>query len=230
MDETGVSNLKGSSRKVGKLYPVLLDRHGNIIDGKHRLAADSDWPKIRLDHIASEKERVLARLVGNMCRRTISNSEKREMLKKLGGIYLEQGEKPGKLAYRIAEETGMSYRWVMKYLPERMKARPGLGGPSASSVGFDKCKGDYNISKVAQRATIDLTKLLTRSQEKPIVIKTYTNASFVSLTLEKRVYEDFERFAKQLGLTAETIISNAMLMVLREVESMISSMPSTRAR
>jgi len=29
-----VSDLKASSERVGRLYPVLLDRHGNIIDGQ----------------------------------------------------------------------------------------------------------------------------------------------------------------------------------------------------
>lgn len=41
--------LRLSSRRVGWLYPVLLDKHGNVIDGKHRLPADANWPKMRLD-------------------------------------------------------------------------------------------------------------------------------------------------------------------------------------
>lgn len=121
---SAISDLRLSSQRVGRLYPVLLDKEGNMIDGQHRLAADADWPKIRLDYITSERERLLARLISNVCRRTVPPEEKSEMLERLGRIYLGQGERPGKLAYRIAVETGMSYRWVMKYLPNDMKTKP----------------------------------------------------------------------------------------------------------
>jgi hypothetical protein len=43
------------------------------------------------------------------------------MLGRLGEIYLKQGVEHGKIAYKIAEKTGMSYPWVMKYLPEKFK-------------------------------------------------------------------------------------------------------------
>lgn len=45
---------------------------------------------------------LLAELIRNVCRRTVSN-EKREMLDRLGEIYLEETETRGKLAQRIAE-------------------------------------------------------------------------------------------------------------------------------
>lgn len=51
-----ISDLKASSQRVGRLYPILLDGHGNIIDGQHRLAADENWPKIRLEHAETEKQ------------------------------------------------------------------------------------------------------------------------------------------------------------------------------
>lgn len=220
MEERAVSNLKHSSERVGRLYPVLLDKEGNIIDGQHRLAADADWPAIRLDHIGSEKERLLARLVSNVCRRTVSASEKRETLERLGRIYIEEGEKPRKLPGRIAEETGMSYRWVMKYLPQHLKTRAGLGGPSIGLRNLYKCKGKGNISKVAHRATLDPATLLSTSQERVVVVKTYTNANFVNLTLDKRVYEKFERLADLLGVKAEMLIGNAMILILKELEKM----------
>jgi len=222
--EVEISDLRLSSKTVGKLYPVLLDRDGNVIDGKHRLAADESWPKIKLEHVGCERERLLARLISNVCRRTVSSSEKSDTLARLGRIYLEAGERPGKLAYRIAEETGMSYRWVMKYLPDDLKARPGLGGPAL--LGAQKlyeCKRNNNICKVACSATIDLEKLVSTPQEKTLVIRTYVNADFVSLTLKKKIYQDFEKVAESLGSTAETIICNAMILILKEIEKI--SMP-----
>ena len=220
MEELGISDLRHSSERVGRLCPVLLDRQGNIIDGQHRLAVDSDWPAIRLDHIGSERERLLARLVSNVCRRTVSASEKRETLGRLGRIYIEEGERLGKLADRIAEDTGMSYRWVMKYLPQHLKTRPGIGGPSAGLKEVYKCKREDSMSKVVNRATLDPAKLLSTSQERSVVVKTYTNANFVNLTLDKRIYERFERLADLAGAKAETIIGNAMILILKELEKM----------
>ena len=34
-----IVGLKFSGERVGQLYPVLLDKHGNLIDGLHRLKA-----------------------------------------------------------------------------------------------------------------------------------------------------------------------------------------------
>ncbi|MDH5770231.1 MAG: hypothetical protein OEZ25_02945 [Candidatus Bathyarchaeota archaeon] len=33
-----ISDLRASCERVGGLYSILLDRHGNVIDGQHRLA------------------------------------------------------------------------------------------------------------------------------------------------------------------------------------------------
>jgi len=46
-----ISYLKFSSKRAGRLYPVLLDKHGNVIDGLHRLVADEKWPKITLENV-----------------------------------------------------------------------------------------------------------------------------------------------------------------------------------
>lgn len=40
-----VSALKKTSEKVGMFYPIILDKHGNIVDGQHRLAVNPDGPK-----------------------------------------------------------------------------------------------------------------------------------------------------------------------------------------
>ena len=108
-------------KRAGRLYPVLLDRHGNVIDGMHRLVADEKWPKITLENVETEEHRLIARLVSNICRRHVPAMEKKEILERLGEIYQKEGVKPGEIAYKIAEETGMSYTWVMKYLPEKFK-------------------------------------------------------------------------------------------------------------
>ncbi|MDI6847891.1 MAG: hypothetical protein QMD23_07205, partial [Candidatus Bathyarchaeia archaeon] len=85
---------------------------------RHRLAADENWPKMKLEHVGIEEDRLVARLISNVCRRDVSANEKGEMLERLGEIYLREGLEPGKMVYKIAEETGMSYRWVTRYLSE----------------------------------------------------------------------------------------------------------------
>lgn len=155
-----ISDLKASSERVGRLYPILLNKHGNVIDGRHRLEADENWPKIRLENVETEEQRLVARLISNVCRRQVPAAEKSEILEKLGEIYLSQGVKPGKIAYKIAVTTGMSYRWVMKYLPDKPKERSGLGGPSKASY-LDKGKEKRQKSKVAHLATGEYSRVIT---------------------------------------------------------------------
>jgi hypothetical protein len=118
-----IPELKSSSKRIGQLYPVLLDYHGNIIDGEHRYSVDEGWRTIRLEHIQTEKDRLIARIISNTIRRSVPAKEKTELLAKLGEIYLNEGVEPGRIANKITEETGMSYRWVAKYLPDRFKDR-----------------------------------------------------------------------------------------------------------
>jgi hypothetical protein len=124
-----IPELKSSSKRIGQLYPVLLDYHGNVIDGEHRYGVDEGWRTMRLEHIRTEKDRLIARIISNTIRRTVPRKEKTMLLAKLGEIYLNEGVEPKKISERIMEETGMSYPWVMKYLPDKYKERPGLGGP-----------------------------------------------------------------------------------------------------
>ena len=129
-----VDGLRFSGERVGRLYHFLLDRYGNVVDGLHRLEADPSWPKIRLDHIESDEQRLVARLIANVCRRNVSAEEKRRTLGELGELYVKAGVKPGvELARKISEVTGMSFRWVMMYLLDRLKESPGVGGPSRKS-------------------------------------------------------------------------------------------------
>jgi len=108
-----IMGLRFSGERVGQLYPVLLDKHGNVVDGLHRLKADPNWPKIRLDFIESDEQRLVARLIANVCRRNVPAEEKSRMLEELGELYVKEGVKPGaEPARKISEVTGMSLRWL----------------------------------------------------------------------------------------------------------------------
>lgn len=227
-----MSELKASSKRIGKLYPVLLDKYGNIIDGKHRLEVDENWPRVKLEHIETDKQLLMARFAGNVCRRLVSSKEKSKMLAQLGEIYLKEGVVPGEIACRIAEETGMSYRWVMKYMPARYKARAGVGGPSRS-LSFYESKVDYVLdvyksksvthkSKVACFATQEYEQLLSEPKERILKVRNYTNTDFVNFVMKRQFYAKLDENAEKLGIEPEVIISNALFLALGKLEQMVA--------
>jgi len=193
----GSQELKSSSKRVGQLYPILVDYYGNIIDGKHRFSADKKWKTIRLENIKTEKDRLIVRIISNTLRRTVSNNEKRKLLAGLGEIYFSQGIEPGKIAYEIAEQTGMSYQWVMKYLPDRFK---------------DHLQSER--AKPALRRRAETSKLLNPPGE-ALSIRAYANTEFVNIMLKKPLYEKLEEKAKKLETTPDKLIYNAILLILK---------------
>jgi hypothetical protein len=88
-------------------------------------------------------------------------------LQELGELHVKAGVKPGaELASKISEETGMSYRWVMKYLPDNFKERPGVGGPPPV-FNLTNIKEKLYEGKVAHRAIEE--ELLRAPPEKQIL-------------------------------------------------------------
>lgn len=181
--------LKSSSERVGQLYPILIDYYGNIIDGEHRFGVDGKWRRVRLEHIRTEKDRLIARIISNTVRRSVPRKEKTELLERLGEIHLSEGVEPGRIAHRIADETGMSYTWVMKYLPYRFK---------------DSAQSERRTGLVTHRITRILDEFLRPpKREGALKIKNYANTNFVSLILEKGFYEEFERNSLELEVPTE---------------------------
>jgi len=80
-----------SLKEVGVLYPALADAKGRIIDGIHRLGADPRWPIYKLPDmdINTDGKYLLARIIVNTHRRTVTAEEKRSgwtsSLRKQGG-------------------------------------------------------------------------------------------------------------------------------------------------
>ncbi len=190
--------LKASSERIGQLYPILVDYYGNIIDGEHRFGADQNWRKVRLENIKTEEYRLIARIISNSLRRKVSRQEKRDLLSRLGEIYLSEGIEKGAIAYRIAEKTGMSHRWVRKYLPDEFKDR--LQSERAS------------LSNSARRCRAT-TKLL-EPQGEVLTIRNYANTEFVNLVVKKALYQKLEEKAKKLETTPIKLIYNALLQIL----------------
>jgi len=202
-----VTYLKVSGERAGRLYPVLLDKHGNVIDGMHRLTADKKWPKITIENIETEEQRLIARIISNVCRRHIPTKEKTEMLGRLGEIYQKEGVEQGKIAYKIAEKTGMSYQWVMKYLPEKFKDSP---------------QSERAKSALRRRAGEDPeSRVISFELEEPpqgvVAVKAYGNTNFVNIMLEKQFYKQLEETAERLKTTPDKLIYNAICLIIKNL-------------
>jgi len=125
---------KKSTKIVGQLYPILLDKAGNTIDGVHRRQADPNWRTERHPEIDTEEKFFVARCVANWHRRQVSKEEKIEWINGLAKIYSEQGYKTRKtvktdtggyrineIVNKIAEVTGLTEQTVRSYLSPAYK-------------------------------------------------------------------------------------------------------------
>jgi len=106
------------------------------------------------------------------------------------------------------EETGMSYRWVMKYLPDRFK--DDAQSERASSAAR-RAAGE-NPERGTKR------RVIPEFEEPPkgtVTIKAYTTTSFVNVMLEKKFYKQLEERAKKLETTPDKLRYNAILLILK---------------
>ena len=106
-------DLHKSSKMLGRLYPILKDKDGNIIDGNHRQNADPNWESVSVPYIDTPVKLELARLAVNFCRRTVEVPELKRIIKYL----VNQGVSPK----TISEQTGISRTTIYKYMPPEAK-------------------------------------------------------------------------------------------------------------
>ena len=118
-------DLKKSGKKF-QLYPVLMDKKGNMIDGDHRLRADPNWKTEIVEGVETEEDLLIARLIANTNRRRVSGKERSESINRLAEIYMEQGYKSvltgNEIVKKIMEVTGWSQVWVNSFLDDKYKA------------------------------------------------------------------------------------------------------------
>ncbi len=99
-------DLAASKWSVHELYPMLKDVHGNVIDGFHRLRADPNWRTETLEHIKTPTQLVLARIIANTHRRSVSREEREEQINELARCLMENEKIPREgLISIIAELT-----------------------------------------------------------------------------------------------------------------------------
>jgi len=194
-----IQELKDSSKRIGQLYPILVDCYGNIIDGEHRLKADKDWRAVKLENIKTERDLIIARLACNTIRRTVSRKEKSELLGKLAETYLSEGKAIGKITYEVAHQTGMSYRWVAKYLPTRFK---------------DQIQSNKRKKSVARHATNGIT--LIDPPKDLLKLSLYSNTDFANFLMKKSLFTKLREKAKKLDTTPTTLLYTAIMSILNE--------------
>jgi hypothetical protein len=197
--------LSASSVKVGCLYPILIDNNGEIIDGEHRFQANRNWRKVKLTHIKTEQDRLIVRIVANNVRRSVPAAEKNELLNQLGEIMLKEGVEPGQIAAAISEKTGMSYRWVAKYLASEFK---------------DKIQSTR--ARLAARHAAEVYSEVASAPKRKgsLLVKNYINSSFVIITVPREFYADFEKRSLSLGIPVENSIQKALEQHLEKMEQM----------
>jgi DNA modification methylase len=105
--------LKKSYEKFGALYPVLVDKNGNVIDGKHRRRVDPNWPSMKIA-VEDDAQKEIIAFIANINRREICGEEIGKRLAKIKKL-------TGWTATKIAEEIGRTEQWVLKYLPQKLK-------------------------------------------------------------------------------------------------------------
>lgn len=115
-------SLEKSYRKYGPLYPILVDRDGNVIDGFHRLKIDKNWPKFQLEWADTPLKKEIAALISNVYRRDIHSAEITNRLNRIAEILLKEGVPKGKICEKIADLTGASLSWVRKYIGQEYKS------------------------------------------------------------------------------------------------------------
>jgi hypothetical protein len=106
-------DLGESKHSVRELCPVLLDAHGNVIDGYHRLRADPGWRTETLEHIRTPTQLVLARIIANTHRRAVSREEREEQVNEFAKCLVEDENVSREgLIPTIADLTTFSDRYV----------------------------------------------------------------------------------------------------------------------
>jgi hypothetical protein len=115
--------LKQTEKTVGQLLPVLVNKKGEIIDGKHRTKSNPRWKKLVLP--LNPLQTHIARLVINTQRRITDDNEYNDVAKLLQNT--EKGKEPylvksGKtIAKRIEELSGIPSDTVLEHLDSKYK-------------------------------------------------------------------------------------------------------------
>jgi hypothetical protein len=125
------------------------------------------------------------------------------MLDKIGRILIKEGIPRGEISKEIAKITGMSYPWVVKYLPQEYKDK------------LQSIRAKSAINHIAGRS--GLSKLSKEPREQLIKIGKYGNSDIVLAAIRKALFNRIEKACRALDTTPETLIQNIIEEKLGEI-------------
>jgi hypothetical protein len=115
-------DLDQSRRSLEELYAVLLDAHGNIIDGNSRLQAYPGWRTERRENIKTRTQLWLARIIANNHRRIVSREERIQQFTELAKSLVEdEAVTRENVVSTISKLTTFTERYVRELLPNEYK-------------------------------------------------------------------------------------------------------------
>jgi len=216
-----VKALEKSSEIVGEIYPVLLDYHGNLIDGANRLRANPDWRTVKLEHIKTKKERLIAKISCNVLRRTIPKQEKEEIFNELAIELSKEGIEKGKIAGSIAKLTGVSEETVRRYLSDKFKDK---------QKQIASLKSHYarkQIKETAIKGTIYLQNLFPFIRKEtfynPKDIQYWiTKNNMCGLNITGKAKELMSKISNYLDIPPKILAPALFLSHLKEVDNIIN--------
>jgi len=154
-------------------------------------------------------DRLILRLHLNVIRRNAPAREKTELLEEIGKILLEKGVPPGEISKKIAEKTGMSYTWVMKYLPDRFK--DDLQKERASSA----------THRVAARVR-KLLDFLKPPPKKLLKVNSYKTSNRLHVIFDPPLYEGVPEILEEMNTTLDVFLQNIVERHMRELKNLKS--------
>lgn len=139
-------DLSRSRQSVQELYPVLLDAHGNVIDGKNRLEVHSGWRTERREDIKTRTQLWLARIIANNHRRIVSREERMQQFTELAKSLVEdEAVTRENVVSTISDLTTFTERYVRELLPNEYKRIYSLPDNSELSSEYeDLSKGEFS--------------------------------------------------------------------------------------
>lgn len=242
VDQNVIDSIKKSSEKFRQMYPILVDANDELIDGRHRSKVFKNPETKKLDFIKTKKERLEASLVANHARKGQNKSTWEFTLKELAKVLEREGVE--KIGLRIAEETGLPYRTLMRFLPSKFKdqaqseraSKPRLPIDSripeeteresvatAQSLVQPPAKTNGEIHESRKEEPLSAMEILKEykdavKEDMPrIKIKEFANQPWKAIILPKDFFEKLRQACERSRLDMEEVITLALLRVLEDL-------------
>ena len=138
-----VEALRSSKEALGPIYPILVTPDGNVIDGVHRIKADPNWPKYTVA-LKDPADADAVRTAVNWIRRTMTPQEKAQSLATIT-------KRTGATPKELAEKLGLSYRTVMRDLPDELKRAGGYEHPPKKRIDRVAIQPEEPVARPAPR-------------------------------------------------------------------------------